>query len=231
MSQIKTKTVAEIITENFLAANVLYKHGIDLFNYETKTLAEACQQQALNVVNIEQEILETEGFRTHHYDQWELDYLIDYILNNHHYFIWVNLPVIKEYALKVARTHGHKYPETIEVNRLFKELASDLEFHLENQEHKIFPYIKQLLYATRDDKRLNAESLELTIKATRAEYKCFTTNINRIVSLLSRVEIANQPETTAAVLLYKLRAFKHDFYQHVHLEKNILFPKALKLER
>ena len=231
MNPIKTKTVAEIVTENFLAVNVLQKHGIDLFNFETKTLAEACQQQALNLTVIEQEIRETEGIRTHHYDRWELDYLIDYILNNHHYFVWVNLPVIKEYALKVARTNGHKFPETIEVNQLFKEFATELETHLDQQEHKIFPYIKQLVYAQKDGTPILHEDLQLSVDSMKAEYRYFAAKINRIVSLMGRVEIANWPETTAAVLLYKLRAFKQDFYQHIHLEKNILFPKALKLEQ
>ena len=231
MTRIKTKTVKEIINENFLAADVLYKHGIDLFSQETKTLKEACQQQSLDLSDIEQEIRETRGHRTFHYDRWELDYLIDHILNTHHYYIWINLPVIKEYALKVARAQGQKYPVTVEVNRLFKELASDLEIHLNNQEHNVFPYIKKLVYAQRDHRKIEPDNLELAVITMKAEYKCYTAKLNLMVSLLSRADIARQAETTASVLLFKLRDFKHDFYQHVHLEKNILFPKALDLER
>ncbi len=231
MNPIKMKTVGQIISENFLAADVLYNHGIDLFSDETKTLAEACKKQSLNVRSIEKEIREMEGHRTHHYDRWELDYLIDYILNNHHYFVWVNLPVIKEYALKVSRARGLEYPETIQVNRLFKELASDMESHLNNQEHHIFPYIKRLVYAKRDGRKMDTENLKMAVKTMKAEYRCFTAKINLMVSLLKDTDIANRPDTTASVLLYKLRLFKHDFYQHVHLEKNILFPKALQLEK
>ena len=231
MTPIKMKTVGEIITENFLAADVLYKHGIDLFNQETKTLAEACQKQALNLRHIEKEIRETEGHRSYHYDKWELDYLIDHILNTHHYFIWINLPVIKEYALKVARAQGSKYPVTVEVNRLFKELAADMEFHLDNQEHNIFPYIKKMVYADRDGNKVDTENLELAVVTMKAECKCYAAKLNLMESLLRTADIANQPETTASVLLHKLSAFKHDFYQHTHLEKNILFPKALKLEK
>ena len=231
MTQIKTKTVGEIITDNFLAADVLYKHGIDLFNQEAKTLAEACQKQALNLRHIEKEIRETEGHRSHHYDKWELDYLIDHILNTHHYFIWVNLPVIKEYALKVARVQGSKYPVTIEVNRLFKELATDLEHHLDNQEHHVFPYIKNMVYALRDGSDFVSENLELAVVTMNAEGKCYAAKLNLMESLLKTAEIANEPETTASVLLYKLQDFKHDFYQHLHLEKNVLFPKALELEQ
>ncbi len=231
MTQIELKTVEEIISENFLAADVLHKHGIDLFNQETKTLGEACRKGALDLRYIKQEIRETEHCRSHNYDKWELDYLIDHILNTHHYFIWINLPVIKEYALKVSRSQGDKYPVTIEVNRLFKELATDLEHHLENQEHNIFPYIKKMVYAYRDDYRLISENLGLSVATMKAEAKCFAAKLNLMESLLKTADIANQPETTASVLLYKLGAFKHNFYQHLHLEKNILFPKALKLER
>ena len=231
MTKIEMKTVEEIITENYLAAEVLNKHGIDLFNQEAKTLAEACQKQALNLGYIEQEIRETEGHRSYNYDKWELDYLIDHILNTHHYFIWVNLPVIKEYALKVSRSQGDKYPVTIEVNRLFKELATEIEHHLDNQEHNIFPYIKRMLYAYRDGSKFISENLEMSVITMKAEANCYAAKLNLMESLLRTTDIANQQETTASVLLYKLGAFKYNFYQHMHLEKNILFPKALKLER
>lgn len=231
MNQLKTKTVGEILTENFLASNIFNKHGIDILSQGTRTLAEACSQRALNVGYIEQEIQKTEGIRTHNFNAWELDYLIDYILNNHHYFIWVNLPVIKEYALKVARMQGENYPVTIEVNRLFKKLATDLEHHLSEQEYQLFPYIKQLVFAKRDRKKNTSGNFNLTEYNLEAENQYFAAKLKRIVSLLSDSEIPNIPETSAAVLLFKLKAFQNDFYQHVHLEKNILFCKAMKLEK
>jgi regulator of cell morphogenesis and NO signaling len=116
------------------------------------------------------------------------------------------------------------------VNRLFKELTSDLETHLYNQEHEIFPYIKQMVYAQRDHEQILDQKVQLYIESMKAEYRYFNAKINRIVSLMGRVEISGWPETTASVLLRKLKEFKQDFYHHVHLEKNILFPKALKLE-
>jgi len=230
MNPIELKTLRQIISENLSAADVFYQHGIDLFTDETKTLAETCQQQSLNLNFIEKELLASVNRGTKHYTRWEPDYLIDHIVNKHHYFVWVNLPVIKEYALKVSRAQGQQYPVTIQVNRLFKELATEMETHLDNQEHHIFPYIKRLVFAKRDKQQVEKESLELSVLSMKAEFECFTAKINLMVSLLKSADISNQPGSTASVLLYKLRLFKHDFYQHVHLESNILFPQALKLE-
>jgi regulator of cell morphogenesis and NO signaling len=94
------------------------------------------------------------------FEGWELDDLVDYILNTHHYFAWVNLPVLKEYALKTARNQGANCPQAIEVNRQFKELASSIEDHLQTQEHKTFPAIKQLVFASRDGYQIRTDSIE-----------------------------------------------------------------------
>jgi regulator of cell morphogenesis and NO signaling len=231
MNHIKTKTVREIVTENFLASNIFNRYGIDFFTKGDTTLAEACQKQALNVSNIEQEIQGTQQIRTHHFNNWEIDYLIDYILNNHHYYIWVNLPIIKEYTLKVSREQGLKHPVTIEVNRLFKELASELEHHLLFEEQQLFPYIKDLVFSNRDNKANPLGDTLLALSAGKTEHEYLTAKLKVIVTLLEESELVKIPETMTTVLLYKIKAFQKDLEQHIHLENNILFPKASKLEK
>jgi regulator of cell morphogenesis and NO signaling len=161
---------------------------------------------------------------------WELDGLMEHILNTHHYYIWVNLPVIKEYSLKVSRMQGIKYPVLVEVNRLFKELASDLEQHLSNQEQIIFPYIKRLVYANRDKDKVNPEIISMCSCTTELDHQYFVERLKLIVNLLSKLKIANEPETTPSVLLYKLKAFHENLLEHIALENNILFPKAMHIE-
>ena len=166
----------------------------------------------------------------YHIDNLELDVLMDYVLNTHHYFAWVNLPVIKEYALKVARMQGAKYPVLVEVNRLYKELASDIERHLSTQEQVIFPYIKELVHAKRESYQVDTASINLSSIQLELDHQYFVDRLKMIVLLLSKLKIANKPETTPSVLLFKLKAFLDDLHEHIHLENEILFPKALLLE-
>lgn len=160
----------------------------------------------------------------------ELDVLMDYILNTHHYFAWVNLPVIKEYALKVARMQGGKYPVLVEVNRLYKELASDIERHLSNQEQVIFPYIKELVHAKRENDKVDPVTINLSAIQLELDHQYFVDRLKMIVILLGKLKIANKPETTPSVLLFKLKAFLDDLHDHIHIENQILFPQALLLE-
>ena len=166
----------------------------------------------------------------YNYHEWELDVLMDHILNTHHYMAWVNLPVIKEYALKVARMQGAKYPALIEVNRLFKELASDIERHLSNQEQVIFPYIKQLVFAQREKNMVQDAGIHMSTLQLELDHQYFVDRLKLIVALLSRLRIANIPETTPSVLLFKLKALQDDLNKHIYLENKILFPKAMLLE-
>ncbi|GJM30095.1 MAG: hypothetical protein DHS20C17_27300 [Cyclobacteriaceae bacterium] len=165
------------------------------------------------------------------FNSWELDTLIDYILNTHHYFVWVNLPVIKEFALKTARNQGEAYPQTIEVNRQFKELASLIEDHLITQEYKVFPSIRQLAYAGRDAKWIELDNLDYLLQNLEAEHQCFKSKLNSIVSLLSSTKVARQPDSLPNALLGKLKAFERDFIKLVNLESAFLFPKVLQLQR
>lgn len=165
------------------------------------------------------------------FDRWELDDLIDYILNTHHYFVWVNLPVIKEFALKTARHKGEYCPQAIEVNRQFKELASGIEDHLQTQEYSVFPSIKKLVFANRDGREVHADNLESLVDNIKAEHKFFSKKLHLIVSLLSDTESTKQPDSLPMALLDKLAAFEKDFNQYTKLERSVLFPKALELEQ
>ncbi len=165
------------------------------------------------------------------FEGWELDDLIDYILNTHHYFVWVNLPVIKEFALKTARYKGEYCPQAIEVNRQFKELASSIEEHLQTQEYSVFPSIKKLVFAYRDGREITADRLDSLVDNLKAEHEFFTKKLKLIVSLLSETEATQTPDSLPMALLDKLAAFEKDFNQYAKLERSVLFPKALELEK
>ena len=130
----------------------------------------------------------------------------------------------------MSRMQGSKYPVVVEVNQLFKELASDLESQLSDQEHQLFPYIKQLVYASRDGKSVSSPRINLSTWSTEVDHQQMAVKLNLILKLLSNLDIANESETTPAVLLYKLRAFQNDLYQHIYLEHDILLPRAMELE-
>lgn len=236
MQTIKTKTVGEIVSENYLMSDVFLKYGIDYCNNGHKSLAEICHQKALNPLSIENELLEIErlGHRTHAFDNWQIDYLIDHIINTHHYFVWVNLPIITSYSLKLNAMPGTQYPRLVEASRLLKELSSEIERHLLKEEHTVFPHLKALFSAWKHGTAIPKSprgSLKMTLYTLEIEHEHIAAGLKMIAILCHEFKPPKGAPETLRVFYSKLKRFQEDFYEHTHLENNILFPKALKLPK
>ena len=233
---INTKTVGEIVAGNYLMSEVFQKHGIDYCCQGEKTLAEVCLQKAIEPTLLEKELQEVanDRQRTYLFDQWQLDYLIDHILHTHHYYVWTNLPVLREYALKSFRMFGSQFPNLEKLNRLIVELTQELERHLKEEERLYFPYIRQLVLAERKIERYESRYLPLLEKSLdeiHADHIYLGSLFKMMDHLTDDYTLPDDGPSTLKVLFQKIKDFEEDFYQHVHLENNILFPKAARLEQ
>src|SRR5690606_19941420 len=117
-------------------AEVFKNYGLDFSFGGKKTVKEACAEKDFDVIKEEQELQETDkvpASRPMPYDEWDLDFLSDYIVNVHHRYIRKNLPDIVTYAEKVMQVHNAEHPELIEINNLVKELSSELNAHIEKE--------------------------------------------------------------------------------------------------
>ncbi len=235
MQAIRTKTVGEIVAGNFLMSEIFQNHGIDYYCEGQKTLIEVCRENAIKPKILEQELSKVarDRQRTHHFDQWQLDYLIDHIIHQHHYYVWVNLPVVKEYALKSFRMHKEQFPQLSRIQKLVFELADELERHLREEEDLYFPYIRKLVQAHKIGRELVDEDpiIGCSLEEIHADHIYMGSVLKRIASLCNDFKPPKDSPETVKVLYQKLKDFQEDFYQHVHLENNILFPKALKIEQ
>lgn len=232
----KEKKVADYVTENIKTAHVFKKYGIDFCCGGGITVAEACRKNQVDQHALEKELLEvdTEVDTMHDYDNWKLDFLIDYIINIHHTYVNESLPIISQYANKVAKVHGHHYTEVVEINRLFHEAANELLGHLQKEELVLFPYIKQLVVA---EQKGNLEQLppfgtvHNPIRMMEYEHE----NAGNIFKEIAKLTNAYTPPpgacNTFRALYAKLDEFEQDLHKHIHIENNILHPKAIALEQ
>ena len=159
--------------------------------------------------------------------------LINYILEKHHTFTRDEIFNLTSLMAKVANRHGQNHFELFALEKVFNELCNDLDSHLLKEEQVLFPYIEQL------EKSLKNQ--------TAIPFSCFGTVQNPVRmmmiehdtagDLLRKMrEISNDyilpegacPSYTA--LFNRLEAFERDLHQHIHLENNLLFPKAIELE-
>jgi regulator of cell morphogenesis and NO signaling len=168
------------------------------------------------------------------YDRWNPDFLADYIFNKHHQYYYDEAPIIDELLIKVVGHHGDRFPELEEVYRLFVTLVQELNSHFAKEEKVLFPFIKALVRAKQSgnaDELRNQFSIAGPVQMMEADHDA----AGEILAELSG--ITNNYTTPAGAcnsfqfLYKKLKELEDDLHQHIHLENNILFPKALALEK
>ena len=126
---LKEKTVGEIVAEDIRTANVFKKHGFDFCCGGGEKLETACSNKGadLEAIVADLEFVLSDQKSSDDFQSMPLDKLVDHIFNTHHQFIYENGPVTAEFINKVARVHGERHPETVEVAKLFNDLMQRSE--------------------------------------------------------------------------------------------------------
>jgi|SaaInlV_120m_DNA_2_1039728.scaffolds.fasta_scaffold00934_12 regulator of cell morphogenesis and NO signaling len=229
------KKVGEIVSENIKAAHVFKKHNIDFCCGGGKEIHKACKQNKIDYSKIKKELLAVNDVRKKYdYDSWDLNRLIDHIVDFHHKYVNESIIQIREYGKKVSKVHGHHYKEVIKIGKAFNELANELINHMNKEEILLFPYIKRLNDAKNDieiEKNLVFRSVINPINMMEYEHKYASQIVKKIKKLSSNYKAPTESCNTHKAFYSKLEEFEKDLFIHIHLENNILHPKAINLER
>ena len=233
--EVVEKTVAEYVTENIKTAHVFKKYGIDFCCGGNISIEKACTKKNVNQEVLEKELAEVDTVKDliEDYDKWELDFLMIYIENVHHNYVKESLPIISQYANKVAKVHGHHYAHIVKVNQLFHEVANELLAHMEKEEQVLFPFIKQMVEAKKvGNKDVSAPfgTVNNPIRMMEHEHESAGDIFKEISKLTNNYAPHAEACNTFKALYAKLEEFEKDLHQHIHLENNILHPKAIALE-
>lgn len=234
---IQTKTVGELVAEDYRAAGVFKQYGIDFCCGGKRTVAEVCTQKGVPVAELEEKLTHLEGHpgrQRLQFNEWAPPFLIDYIINVHHTYVQEKLPQLLEYSQKVAKVHGHAYPETITIADKLESLAEELFAHLRKEELVLFPYVKELWKAKEAGETVTAppfQTAQNPIRMMEAEHEFAGDTMAEIRQLSGNFTPPEGACNTYRVLYALLEEFEEDLHQHVHLENNILFPQAVELEQ
>ena len=235
MENLDIKTVADVVTENIKTADVFKKHGIDFCCGGGVSIKKACEKNNVDFDTLLGELNQLENktsFATD-YNKWELDFLIDFITNTHHKYVEENISLLKQYGDKVAKVHGHHYSELLEIQQLIHEVSDELTVHLKKEELILFPFIKKLVLAKKGNltvEKPHFGTVNNPIQMMEEDHDHAGDIFKRISELTNKYKTPEGACNTFKALYAKLEEFEDDLHQHVHLENNILFPKARKLE-
>jgi len=230
-------TIGELVAKDYRKAQVFKKLGIDFCCGGKKTLTEACTKKGIDIHKVEAELAAIDGQPTvtsQNFQQWEPDFLSDYIINTHHRYVKESIPFLSEIAQKVARVHGEGHPELVKVAEVFDRVARDLSLHLIKEENILFPYIKEMVNAGKIGAPLPLShfgQVNKPIQVMEMEHEGAGEDLSEIRELTNNYQLPEDACTSYRILFRKLEEFENDLHQHVHLENNILFPKAITLEK
>ena len=230
--------VKDILTSNIKAAHVFEKYGIDFCCKGNRPLKEACDEKNVSVDKILSELnsvaeSNNESTSDMRFENWDLKFLIDYIVNNHHSYVRNAIPQMMPHLEKVAFKHGNKYPELADIKSLFEGVAEDLISHMHKEETILFHIIGYLADCKKFDERpkMNGfKTVKNPIESLEAEHTNAGGAMEKIRELTNNFTTPADACNTFKLTYKELEDFEKDLHIHVHLENNILFPKAIQLE-
>lgn len=238
IADIQNKTIGELVAEDYRMAEVFKRNGIDFCCGGKKTLSDVCLQKGIEpalLVKALTEIHETPTVADSlPADSWPLPFLCDYIVQVHHTYTKEKLPMMLEYARKVAKVHGHAWPENIAIADHCTMLLHEMTEHMAKEEGVLFPYIKHLAEVTAQGGKAVSPpfgSVANPIAMMESEHESAGDAMKQIRALSHNYTPPEGACNTYRVLYKLLEEFEGDLHRHVHLENNILFPKAIALEQ
>lgn len=231
----KTDLIGDIVAHDFRTAAIFKKHHIDFCCKGGRTIQEACEHKNINPELIYNEIenLPKGTDSQIDFNSWELDLLADYIEKTHHRYVTEKIPILQAFLEKLAKVHGDRHPELLEIKSLFDASAQDLSAHLKKEELVLFPFIRNMVKAKLEQLSLpqpHFGTVENPIAMMKEEHSVEGERLRKIAELTDEYLPPADACNTYRVTFAMLQEFEDDLHRHIHLENNILFPKSIAME-
>lgn len=236
MEALAEQAIGEMVAENYRTASVFKEYGIDFCCKGGRTLEDACASKGIDpqplIADLEAATKVTDDSLVD-YTTWKLDRLANHIEDVHHTYVEAATEEIKPFIDKVAKVHGDGHPYLIEIRDMFFEAAGNLAQHMKKEELILFPFVKKMQMAKDAGEPMpqpHFGTVENPIAMMKEEHE---NEGERFEAMSKLTNGFNPPEyacNTWRVTYSLLKEFQDDLFQHIHLENNILFPKALEME-
>lgn len=229
-------TLRSIALEEPATIRVFESFQLDYCCGGNRPLAAACAEKGLNVHSVLNALAAVKAGDEAAEEDWSqasLSALMGHIVSRHHVYIRKELPRLMPMAEKVAAKHGPAHPEFRRLEAQLRELGEELTAHLYKEEAILFPYIEAM------ERNRNGEggapqacfgTVESPIRMMTMEHEAAGAALEAMREATQGFRPAAWACPTVAGLLDGLAGFEKDLHRHVHLENNLLFPQAIKLE-
>ena len=226
------ETIGSIAAKDIRKAEILKAKGIDFSWGGNKTLKDASVSIGISEEELKEALNEADQIpmsSIHTYDEWPMEFLMDFIVNTHHRYVRKQAKVIYELVNKVAEHHSLAHPELIDFAKKTTVFLHDLLDHIHREEKALFPAIKALIVKQLSP-AVPAGYVEEGIGLLIDEHKSMGEDMRFFRKETKDFLLPDDACSSYEFLFETMIAFENDLHQHIHLENNILFPTALKIE-
>lgn len=237
MSITKNSIVGEVVAMDYHAASVFKSHNIDFCCKGGRSIEEVCESKNMDTTALIGELneaLQKNNSSAPDFQSWDMDLLADYIEKKHHRYVEQKIPELKAYLNKLVKVHGQRHPELFDIEMLFTASAQELLSHMKKEETILFPYVRQMKAVQGEPsalKQVPFGSVQNPIRMMMHEHDNEGERFRKIALLSNNYTPPEDACTTYRVAFAMLKEFENDLHLHIHLENNILFPKAVELEK
>ena len=236
MSFVKETKVKDIALSSPAARQVLEDAGVDYCCGGGKTLDEACLHANVSSEEILKRLRENAKDTGTDDLNWMAAPLCDltrHIREKHHRYVREAIPRTQALLEKVTARHGQNHSEVIDIGRLFAEVGKEMIMHMQKEEQILFPYIDSVERAVNAHTSVEPpffQTVKNPVHVMMKEHDAAGELVRQIRSLSANYIAPADACTTFKALYEALKEFETDLHQHVHLENNVLFPRAVEME-
>jgi regulator of cell morphogenesis and NO signaling len=237
MTLAATKTLGEIAAEMPCATREFEKRGIDYCCGGSRTLSEACTEANISIddalARLEKSLAATQPGDSKDWQNQFLADLIGHITSTHHVFVREESPRIEALTAKVVGVHGKNHPELMQVQKIFSALAEELSVHLMKEEQVLFPYVVRMeesVLASEPAPPAMFGTVVNPVRMMMQEHDGAGDALRSLRSVTNDYALPGDACISYRTLYQALQGFESDLHEHIHLENNILFPRAVAME-
>ena len=236
MNSLEDKEIGQFVAQDCRTAAVFSEYGIDFCCKGNRSLATVCEKNDIALDEILEKLniaVSKEVNTSIDYKSWPLDLLATYIEKTHHKYVKEKVPALRQFLVKLCKVHGERHPELFKINTEFLTVAEELLQHMAKEEQVLFPQIKKLAGHLEDNTpvaRAHFGTVKNPIAMMEHEHDSAGEIFRTIASLTNNYTPPVDGCTTYKVTFSMLSEFEKDLHLHIHLENNILFPEAIRLE-
>ncbi|APU67105.1 iron-sulfur cluster repair di-iron protein [Christiangramia fulva] len=237
MENLLETPVGQIVAEDYRTAQIFKNHKIDFCCQGNRSIREAAEKNKLDAHVLLNEIKTLQNIKTEEridFQKWPMEQLIDYIEKKHHRYVEEQIPILKAYLEKLCKVHGDSHPELFQITDNFNQSGAELGAHMKKEELILFPIIKKMEQAKKSAtkfEKVPMGTVQNPIQKMMDEHETEGERFRQIEALSDGYTPPADACNTYRVTYSLLHEFEEDLHQHIHLENNILFPKAAELEK